>query len=66
MEIDSPTSLKIMKLMDDFLRGGEGPVGVLGQLVPVSEILLLPGIRDLSGFTDLKYIMAEITSVYNP
>ena len=63
MEIDSPTSLKIMKLMDDFLRGGEGPVGVLGQLVPVSEILLLPGIRDLSGFTDLKNIMAEITNL---
>ena len=33
MELDSPTSLKIVKLMDDFLRGGEGPAGVLTQMV---------------------------------
>ena len=33
MALDNPTSLKIVKLLDDFLRGGEGPAGVLSQLV---------------------------------
>ena len=39
MELDSPTSLKIVKLMDDFLRGGEGPAGVLTQMVSNKQFL---------------------------
>jgi len=66
MELDSPTSLKIVKLMDDFLRGGEGPAGVLTQMVPISEILLLPGIKTLSGFEELQNIMTEIRGLIKP
>ena len=39
MELDSPTSLKIVKLMDDFLRGGEGPARVLTQMVSNKQFL---------------------------
>ena len=40
MDLNCPTSLKIVNLLDDFLRGGEGPAGLLAQLVSCSVFLM--------------------------